>query len=117
MKDNRYHAEYLIPNEIVDRYPTEMQRVIKHLGEQLTEKLFCEIQKGEMIVCLKDVTTNDNYPLNMTEVRQEIRITDLVRCKDCIYFHDYGDGVKNCWGNGGGTKDDDFCSHAERKDG
>ena len=55
----------------------------------------------------------------MTEVKQEIRITDLVRCKDCIYFHDYGDGVKNCWGDGGGifTKDDDFCSHAERKDG
>lgn len=43
----------------------------------------------------------------------------VVRCKDCIYFHDYGDGVKNCWGDGGGifTKDDDFCSHAERKDG
>ena len=42
----------------------------------------------------------------------------VVRCKDCIYFHDYGDGVKNCWGDGGiFTKDDDFCSHAERKDG
>ena len=43
----------------------------------------------------------------------------VVRCKDCIYFHDYGDGVKNCWCDGGGifTKDDDFCSHAERKDG
>lgn len=43
----------------------------------------------------------------------------VVRCKDCIYFHDYGDGVKNCWSDGGGifTKDDDFCSHAERKDG
>lgn len=43
----------------------------------------------------------------------------VIRCKDCIYFHDYGDGVKNCWSDGGGifTKDDDFCSHAERKDG
>lgn len=48
-----------------------------------------------------------------------IEAEPVVKCKDCIYFHDYGDGVKNCWSDGGGifTKDDDFCSHAERKNG
>ena len=46
-----------------------------------------------------------------------IEAEPVIKCKDCKYFHDYGYGVKNCWGNGGGMKDDDFCSQAERKDG
>ena len=56
--------------------------------------------------------------LRMVKEAPTIDAVPVVRCKDCIYFHDYGDGVKNCWGDGGGifTKDDDFCSHAERKD-
>ncbi len=43
-------------------------------------------------------------------------LVEVIRCKDCKYFHDYGDGVKNCWGDGGGMKDDDYCSQAKRKD-
>ena len=86
MKDKQFYTNYLIPNETVDHYPAAMQMAIKHLGKQLTEKLFCEIQKGEKIVCLKDVTTNnDHLNMNMTELKQEIRITDLVRCKDCKF--------------------------------
>lgn len=63
------------------------------------------------------------YPLRAIDIIDQLDREDtidaepVVRCKDCIYFHDYGDGVKNCWGDGGGifTKDDDFCSKAERK--
>lgn len=84
MKDNRFYANFLISNEMLDRYPTSMQIALKDIGERLTEKLFCEIQKGEKIVCLKDATTND-YPLNMTELKQELCIIDLVRCKDCKF--------------------------------
>lgn len=43
-------------------------------------------------------------------------LSTIIHCKDCKYFHDYGDGVKNCWGDGGGMKDDDYCSQAKRKD-
>lgn len=84
MKDKRYHANYVVPNELLDHDPTATQEIIKHLGEQLTEKLFREIQKGEKIVSFKDLTTN-NVSLNITELRQEISIMDLVRCKDCKY--------------------------------
>lgn len=86
MKDSRFYANSLIPNEILDRYPTSVDIALKDIGKQLTERLLCEIQKGEKIVYLKDVTTNDKHSLNMTELKQEIRITDLVRCKDCKWW-------------------------------
>lgn len=63
----------------------------------------------EYIFEISDKTTVDGgHPA----VKKE----EIVRCKDCKYFHDYGDGVKNCWGDGGGMKDDDYCSQAKRKD-
>ena len=51
-----------------------------------------------------------------TLIIRDKEYVQVVRCKDCKYFHDYGDGVKNCWGDGGGMKDDDYCSQAKRKD-
>ena len=41
---------------------------------------------------------------------------EIIHCKDCI-FHNYKDGIPYCENidYGYGWKDDDFCSHAERK--
>lgn len=42
-------------------------------------------------------------------------VVDIVRCKDCIYFQDDGDGYYSCNDVGFGVSPYDFCSSAERK--
>lgn len=48
----------------------------------------------------------------------EAEWAEIIRCKDCVHHHYEKSGIPYCdrIDYGYGWKDDDFCSHAERRE-
>ena len=55
------------------------------------------------------------YRVPSVDVAESI---DIVRCKECAYWHDWGNGEFFCGrlDGGIGSDADDFCSYGERKE-
>lgn len=74
---------------------------------------------------LKDIERyhlSDGKFQHWVEVQPSVDAVEVVRCKDCKYFDsgtdEDGKLFFKCLGwVYGGTSEDDFCSHGERKDG
>ena len=114
-----------------------MEHVKNNLGRQLAERIFQECQSGEKIVTVGNPYKNEIPELYQVEIREKVRIEDLVRCKECRYFHEnvFGDEigmgkpydcliVGHCccefWGQKGDgsmtqTSPEGFCSFGERR--
>ena len=96
-----------------------MEDIKNHLGRQLAERIFQECQSGEKIVTVGNTYKKEIPELYHVEIREEVRIEDLVRCKDCNNSDWYKslDGKCLCYcmvhGKGGYTEND-FCSRGER---
>lgn len=67
-----------------------MEDIKNHLGRQLAERIFQECQSGEKIVTVGNTYKKEIPELYHVEIREEVRIEDLVRCKDCIHCSENG---------------------------
>ena len=71
---------------------------------------------GELKLDYKDIMYIDKQE---TAARiREIPSIDIVRCKECKHWQDWGNGDTHCCclDGGIGSLPDDFCSYGERKD-
>ena len=96
-----------------------MEQIRTHLGHQLADRIFQECQKGERIVFVGEPYSQDILERYQIEARMDVRIQELVRCKDCKNgdWYKSTDGTMFCYcmehGHGGFTEND-YCSRGER---
>ena len=93
------------------------------LGKQIAETIFAEVQTGEKIVTLGDIRSREIMERCQIEMQQAVRITDLVRCKECVHFKPFDLEERNhvlkeldgwCW-NGDMVTLQDYCSGGVRR--
>lgn len=65
------------------------EHIENHLGHRLAERIFQECQNGEKIVTIGKPYTHELKPLYQIEVRADVSVQELVRCKDCKYGRPY----------------------------
>lgn len=98
-----------------------MEHVKNYLSYQLANRIFQECQSGEKIITVGNIYVEDIFKLNQVEVREKVRIEDLVRCKDCKYYHEADKGHPGTdWCKRlicGTVNPNFFCADGERKDG
>ena len=66
------------------------EHIKNQLGRNLAERIFQECQSGEKIVTVGNTYKKEIPELYHVEIREEVRIEDLVRCKDCIHSSENG---------------------------
>ena len=72
------------------RYKDELSRhIADQLGHRIAERIFQECQKGERIVSVGEPYSQVVLELNQVETRMDVRVQELVRCKDCKHGKPY----------------------------
>lgn len=93
-----------------------MEDIKNHLGRQLAERIFQECQSGEKIVTVGNTYKKEIPELYHVEIREEVRIEDLVRCKDCRFHEQEQPGMVYCPATVGGWVEENwFCKGGERR--
>ena len=80
------------------------------------------IDRQALLIDIEKYHLSDGKFKHCVEVQPSVEAVEVVRCKDCKYFDsgtdEDGKLFFKCLGwVYGGTSEDDFCSHGERKDG
>jgi hypothetical protein len=95
-----------------------MEHIRTHLGHQLADRIFQECQKGERIVFVGEPYSQDILERYQIETRMDVRIQELVRCKDCRHRdpedHKCDSGEMERQGCPFKVADDYFCAYGER---
>lgn len=91
-----YSGAWIVPCELLTLYPSELDRAIQNVTRSLVDKVVCELEKGESICSLQTVEQNQLSELRGVEIRRTVKITQLVRCKDCRRKTFYDDGTWWC---------------------
>ncbi len=86
-KPEIFKTAHIVDKEILVRYGEELGRhIAEQLGRRVAEKIYQECQKGERIVSVGDPYSQDIRERNQVETRMDVRVQELVRCKDCCYW-------------------------------
>jgi hypothetical protein len=93
-----------------------MDYIKNHLGHHIADRIFQECQSGEKIVAVGNTYEKEILELNQVEIREEVRIADLVRCRDCKHYKK----MKCLWDEICLRTEmmvgaDDYCSYGERR--
>lgn len=92
------------------------EHIKNHLGRNLAERIFQECQSGEKIVTVGNTYKKEIPELYHVEIREEVRIEDLVRCKDCRFHEQEQPGMVYCPATVGGWVEENwFCKGGERR--
>lgn len=116
-KPELFQTAYVIDKEYLCRGGQGLSDYIKNrLGHELAEKIFQECQKGERIVSVGEPYSKENIQYMQVEVIANVKVQDLIRCKDCRNWrpHEagvYGDCAYKC---NGYRREDFFCADGER---
>lgn len=111
-KPEIFTESYVMDKEYLVRYGEDISRyIIEQLGQRIAEKIYQECQKGERIISVGEPYSQDILEMNQVDTRMNVKIQELVRCKDCSKR-----GVcrsSNIWAVP--PADDWFCADGERK--
>ena len=78
---------HVVDKETLLRYGEEFGRhIAMQLGQRIAERIYQECQKGERIVSVGEPYSQDIRELDRVETRVNVRVQELVRCKDCCYW-------------------------------
>lgn len=93
-----------------------MEDIKNYLGRQLAERIFQECQSSEKIVTVGNTYKKEIPELYQVEIREKVRIEDLVRCKDCRLHEQEQPGMVYCPAVVGGWVEENwFCKGGERR--
>ena len=119
-EDKKFTYMHEINDELAECYPEWKERVLNDLKFGLIDKLITEISKSEKIVRISDPVITKHIERGTTEMRLNMKITELIRCENCIYSGDalLCDGIKSYFCNlhWYAINQDDFCSCAIEKE-
>ena len=105
-------AARCVPIEMVNMYPSVLDRAIQDVTRNIIDRVVCELEKGESVCSLSAPKQIQKDDLHSFEIRRTVKIERLVRCKDCTHF------TQNGWCNREfdwfPVDDMDFCSSAEK---
>ena len=83
MENEVFGAANAIPCELLVTMPTALDHAIQDVTHRLVDRVLCELEKGESICSLQTVEQNQFSGLNSIEIRRTVKITRLVRCREC----------------------------------
>lgn len=120
METRTYKNAIDVPFEALIEDKTLGQVVRDKVQSGLINDVINVLSVGEEYIILLDeiIQEHNNFPNELLErFTQRIRLTPLVRCKDCKHHLYDSKGNPYCHkiDYGYGWKDDDFCSMAERR--
>ena len=113
-KSRKYGTVVSASCELLDRYPTHIQRIEEELVYRLTEPIIKEAIKGECIVRFTETGQRESFTTCVIEFHKSVCIEEIVRCKDCKWRDDYGCALRIV-DESDKPKDNDFCSFGERR--
>jgi len=91
------------------------RHIADQLGQRIAEKIFQECQKGERIVSVGEPYSQDIFEIYQVETRMDVRVEELVRCKDCRFHEQEQPGMVYCPATVGGWVEENwFCKGGER---
>lgn len=77
---------YRIPNVETSYDKDYIEFIVKHLSQELSDKLITILDKeNEVVVRQSKVEMRRYNPTDSVEYRRQIEWCQLVRCKDCMY--------------------------------
>ena len=83
-KPEIFTTAHVMDKEFFTRYGEDLSRhIAEQFGRRLAEKIYQECQKGERIVSVGKPYSQDILETNQIETRMNVRVQELVRCKDC----------------------------------
>lgn len=119
MSDHKtFTTAYAIPKESWIHFSVNdgfREHIEDHLGRHIAERIFIECQRGEKIVTVGKPYTHELETLNQIETRADVRIEELIRCKNCKHSDKDENGLLYCTGTLQQIGSDDYCSFAERR--
>lgn len=92
-----------------------LEYVDRRLKENFVDKIISETEKGEKIIGMGKIQERMIPELHRIESSLEMTVTDLVRCKDCIYSHESVAPIVWCDYHAIPMIKIDFCSKGQRK--
>jgi len=117
-KPEIFTTSYTMDKETLVRYGEELSRhIVDQLGQRIAEKIYQECQKGERIVSVGEPYSQDILEMNAVNTSMEVRIQELVRCKDCRFHEQEQPGMVYCPATVGGWVEENwFCKGGERRE-
>ena len=122
MDDNVFYSATIVHRDQLKPFNTEDERddflkaVYNEINSKLRSELFSRVEDGEKIINLSPIK-EEEYDFYALRYKRYCKISDLVRCKDCIHNtlpSSHGNaccelfyGMNNQFG---------FCSYGERRD-
>ena len=99
------------------RYGEDLSRhIAEQLGQRIAEKIYQECQKGERSVSVGAPYSREIREINRVETRMDVRVQELVRCKDCRFHEQEQPGMVYCPATVGGWVEENwFCKGGVRR--